>query len=290
AAISFSLIKLVIAVNQSTIFHFLDSATLIEAALIDRIYLGLLCVLSILVSYQSMKNTYHPDNKYYLINIVINVLFIMLIVSRISIIVLIIVFLASFFFKRKRLPQLFFITASLLLGIVLTFILNKDLRKEIFYARYVQNDGLVANTLETEPRLMIWECANQISQMEDTFWNGQGFANTKDQLLECYDGTIENEEKRGWFVQKKYNTHNQFIDLYLSTGIIGFVLFLGSILVVFVRNRKTYFPSALLITLVCFLAVENLFHRQIGAYYVGFVLIAIVIAHQTKEKEALDEV
>ncbi len=286
AAIVFSLIKLVMVVNQSESFNFLDSAIIIEALLIDRLYLGLLCVLSILASYQSMSNTYHPDNRYYVANIILNVLFVLLIVSRISIIVLIVIFILSFFYRKKRLPQLFFATGGFLLAIILTFILNNDLRKQVFYSSAQENKGLIENTLAVEPRAVIWDCAHQVSKMEGTLWKGQGFTQTNLEMVKCYETTVADERKKAWFLSQKYNTHNQFIDFYLACGIGALLLFVGSIIILFVRNRKAYLPTALLATLVSFALVENLFHRQIGAYYVGAILIVLLITEVKKENEA----
>ncbi|GAB5400721.1 MAG: hypothetical protein Aureis2KO_23060 [Aureisphaera sp.] len=289
AAILFSLVKLVMVVNQADTFNFLDSAVIIEALLIDRLYLGLLCVLSILASYQSMSATYHPDNRYYVANIILNVLFVLLIVSRMSIIVLILIFLLSFFFKKRRLPQLFFVTGGFLLAIVLTFILNNDLRNQVFYSGSKQNKGLVENTLAVEPRAVIWDCAHQVSQMEGTFWKGQGFTQTNAEMLNCYETSVKDERKKAWFLSQKYNTHNQWIDFYLASGFIGVVLFFGSISLLFIQNRKEYVPTALLVTLVCFALVENLFHRQIGAYYVGAIFILLLINGINKENNTVKE-
>ena len=289
AAILFSVVKLVMVVNQTENFQFLDSAMIIEAVLIDRLYLGLLCVLSILASYQSIKDIYHPDNRYYVVNIILNVLFVMLIVSRISIIVLIVIFLLSFFYRRKRLPQLFFVTGGFLLAIVLTFILNNDLRKQVFYSNTKENKGLVENTLAKEPRTVIWDCAHKVSKMEGTLWKGQGFTQTNKEMLACYRSSIANESKKSWFLSQKYNTHNQFIDFYLASGMLGLILFAGAILTIFLRNRKKYLPTALVVTLVCFALVENLFHRQIGAYYVGVIFIMLLITETNKEKTLVNE-
>ncbi|MDC8005069.1 O-antigen ligase family protein [Aureisphaera galaxeae] len=289
AAIVFSLIKLVMVVNASDSFNFLDSAIIIEALLTERLYLGLLCVLSILASYQSMRDTYHPDNPYYVANIILNVLFVLLIVSRISIIVLLVIFVLSFFYKKKRLPQMFFVTGGFLLAIILTFILNNDLRNQIFYSGSQHNDGLIENTLAVEPRAVIWDCAHQVSKMEGTLLKGQGFTQTNREMLLCYETSVEDERKQAWFLSQKYNTHNQFIDFYLACGAIGLLLFLGSIVILFVRNRKAYLPTALLFTLVSFALVENLFHRQIGAYYVGFIFIMLLIAEAKSENTALNE-
>ncbi|MEZ4859402.1 MAG: hypothetical protein R2781_11395, partial [Flavobacteriaceae bacterium] len=160
AAIVYSLVKLFILVNQGVAITFLESATVIETILVDRLYLGLLAVLSILASYQSLSQTYHPDNRYYLANIVLNVLFILFIVSRIAIIALLAIFILSLFHSRKRGPQLLFATGGILLAVMLAFVLNNDLRKKVFYKNNAEkHQGLIANTLAFEPRAIIWDCA-----------------------------------------------------------------------------------------------------------------------------------
>ncbi len=291
AAILFSVVSIIVGVYKGAAFQLLDSGNLIEAMLVDRLYLGLLCVLSIVASNSLLKNKYHPNNGYYVVAIILNVLFILLIVSRIAIIALIVLFVLGFFYKRSRGMQLVFVVATLFLGLVLVFILNNDFRKKILYTpTNTQSKGLVANTLEMEPRTIIWNCALSISEINNELWKGLGFVNTNKELINCYQDSIEDEQKRAWLVAKKYNTHNQFLDIYLATGIIGIVLFIGFILFVFLRNKRQFFPTALLVILVLFLLVENLFHRQIGAYYFGFVLIMLLIKPNKSQNETIEAV
>lgn len=278
AAIIYSLIKLFILINQGIEFTFLESAAIIEAMLIDRIYLGLLAVLSILVSYQELRNYYHPDNRYYLANIIINVLFILFIASRIAIITLLVIFVLSLFHSKKRGPQILFATGSILLTAILVFLLNNDFRKKIFYSNNTKtHQGLVANTMSFEPRTIIWDCGLKVSQKDTVLLTGLGFTQTNIALVDCYKENIKDEKKKQWFINQEYNVHNQFFDIYLAAGVGAMILFSLAIFILFIRNRKSFFPSALLVTLVCFAMVENVFHRQIGAYYVGFILLSLLI-------------
>jgi O-antigen ligase len=289
AAIIFSVVKLIMLINEGQPFNFLESAPLIEAVLIDRLYLGLLCILSILISLRSIKDSYHPDNRYYFINIIINTLFILLIVSRIAIVTLVIIFLLGFIYKIKRGPQFMFATGILLLGFLLAFIFNNDLRKEIFYSnRNIKNQGLVENTLAFEPRVIIWNCAYQLSRYDGTMIKGLGFQNTNDMMEDCYETTIDDASKRNWFLTQRYNTHNQFIDIYLGGGIIALAIMIFGFLTLFVRNRKQFYPTALIITFLTFAMVENVFHRQIGAYYIGFILLSLIIELKSDQKEVLN--
>ncbi len=290
AAIVFSVIKLIMLINEGQPFNFLESAPLIEAVLIDRLYLGLLSILSILISLKAIKNSYHPDNRYYFVNIIINVLFILLIVSRIAIATLVIIFLLSFLYKIRKGPQFMFATGILFLGFVLAFIFNNDLRKEIFYSnRTIQNQGLIENTLAFEPRVIIWNCAYQLSKYDGVMFKGLGFLNTNEMMETCYETTIENKSKRNWFLTQRYNTHNQYIDIYLGAGIVALVLLVLGILTLLIRNRKQFYSTALMVTFITFALVENVFHRQIGAYYIGFILLTMIIELSTDEKQPLNK-
>lgn len=290
AAIIFSLIKLFILLNQGQQFTFLESATVIEAILIDRIYLGLLSVLSILASYQLLRSQYHPDNRYYVINIIVNVLFILFIVSRIAIIALLLIFVLSLFHSKKRGPQILFATGSFVLIAVLAFVLNQDLRKKTLYANNIENNGLAANTIAYEPRTIVWDCAYSIVKEEGLSLLGIGFKETNRRMVKCYESTLTDSTQKQFFVNKKYNVHNQFLDFYLGAGLLVFLLFVTAIVVLFFRNRKSFYPSALLVGFVCFAMVENVFYRQIGAYYVGFILLSLLIKNEphTENKSSLE--
>ena len=43
------------------------------------------------------------------------------------------------------------------------------------------------------------------------------------------------------------------------------------------KYHQQFFPTALLITIVLFGMVEDYFHRQVGAYYFGFIIIMLLI-------------
>lgn len=291
AAIVFSCIRLVILLNQGVTFNFLETGGIIEALLMDRIYLGLLCVLSILTSYHFLKKEYHPDNRYYLANIIINVLFILFIVSRVAILALVAIFILSLFYRKKRGPQLLFFFGFVVLTVLLVFILNNDLRKQFFYNNNNEHkEGLVSNTMALEPRTVIWKCAFALTKMEGSTLKGLGFTETNNQMMRCYETSIENNKKRNWFLAQKYNIHNQFLDLYISAGFLAFLFFVVGITVLFIKNRKQFFPTALLLTMVLFMGVENVFHRQIGAYYVGYFLLVVLIAQSVqKNSEQITE-
>jgi len=291
AVILFTLVKIPILVHKGVAFNFLEAGFIIEALMVDRVYLGLLSVLSILASYYFLRKEYDPANKYHLANIVLNVLFVLLLLSRIAIIVLVLVFVLSLFYKKRRGPQLLFSLGTIVLIVFIIFLLNNDLRKQFFYNNSdYQKEGLVANTLALEPRAVIWECAFKLASNDGVATKGLGFTNTNAQMMLCYENEIDGPKKKNWFIHQKYNIHNQFLDLYVATGVVVLAIFLAGLLLVFVRNRKEFYPTAALITLMMFLLIENMFHRQIGAYYVGYILVILLFSNLTlPEKDRLEQ-
>ena len=103
----------------------------------------------------------------------------------------------------------------------------------------------------------------------------------------CYENTIEEKSKRNWFIAQRYNTHNQYIDIYLGSGIIALALMITGILILLIKNRRQFFPTALMVTFIAFALVENVFHRQIGAYYIGFILLALILELNSDQKNVL---
>ncbi len=292
AAVIYSLLRLVILLNQGASFSFLESAHIIEALLMDRIYLGLLSVLSIIFSYKLLRKEFDPNNGYYLANIILQAAFILFLVSRIAIVVLLLSFVLSLWYRQKRGPQLLFFGGSIALIVALAFVLSNDLRKQFFYNNNPEHqEGLLANTMALEPRMVIWDCALDIAQTESVALTGNGFTQTNLDMLACYESDIQNPIKKEWFLTKKYNVHNQFLDLYLGSGVLAMLLFAAGFIASFLRHRRSLYPSALVMATVIFLMAENMFHRQIGAYYMGLIwaLLMFLPKEERAEKQEKQE-
>lgn len=277
AAIIFSIYNFVLITDATGNFAWGDSPQLVESLLIDRIYLGLLCTLSILISFQEIKRIYHPNNNYYLANIIINIVFIILIASKIAVVVLFVLFLIKQFYGRKRIWK-FLIVAIVLIAITAFFLLLKNNNQQSWDAGISKSSApsFIENSMTFEIRSVVWLCAQNIMNDEGFTFTGLGFDTTKDRLVSCYDSQIKNTTKKQQFISERYNTHNQFFDFYLSAGFIALLLFLLFIGLSFISVSKQYYPTAMLAILVMYCLLENVFYRQIGAYYVGFILIMLV--------------
>ncbi|PKA82910.1 O-antigen ligase [Ulvibacter sp. MAR_2010_11] len=276
AAILFSLTNLIILSITSGNFELGNSPMVIEALLVDRLYLGLLAVASILVSGQSIPRKYHPHNNYNLANIIVNILFILIIGSKLAIALLILLAIVRQFYGKRRVVKV--IAAMSLSILVALFVFSLEKKHE---GSNIQNFSalhkFVNSTMTWELRSEAWHCSHQIIEAEGLITTGFGFENTKEKLIDCYNESIKDAVKREEFISERYNTHNQFFDLYIGYGIVSVLLFLGFLLLVFWKSRKDYYSVAFLLSLIFYCLVENLFHRQIGVYYMGLFLILLLI-------------
>ena len=278
AAILFSIINIAFGMNQSGELVLSDYPKLIEMLLIDRLYLGFLGVLSILISYDSLKKEFHPENRYYLFNIIVNLTFLILIASRIALIILIfLIILQQFYRNRNSIKIIAAVVLVTLLGAVF-YSVKDDINNNKFLTSSAETEtNFIKRSLTWETRTVVWHCANLISNDVGYNFSGLGFKGAKDKLVSCFDQNIEDDSKKERFVSSRYNTHNQFIDFYLSSGLISVLLFISPMLILFFNGRKDFFFTALLTILISYCFIENIFHRQLGAYFAGFIMICLLL-------------
>jgi len=273
AAMLFSIVN-VFLLNDISSFEFKNP---IDILLIDRLYLGLLSVLSILVSYKALKPGFHPNNQFYVANIFFNIVFIFLMGSRVAIVILLAILLLRQFYGPKKKLRLLIAAGAIIIASVVTFASSNNFVKKYMLETEITGDARFdEKPLHWDFRTLVWDCGCDLVAAE---WNnllGSGFKSTNLKLADCYNQRIEDEKTKAWLESQNLNTHNQFIDFYLSSGLVGIVFFVGIILFLFKQHRNQFFPVASLLTIVLFGLTENFLYRQIGAYFFGFILIILL--------------
>ncbi len=127
------------------------------------------------------------------------------------------------------------------------------------------NDVKVVDSESTAVRLLIWKASNQIIS-ENLIW-GVGTGDTKDVLMEEY----QRQGMSGAF-EHKLNTHSAFYQVFVSLGLIGFLLFLAILLLplyyAFKTSNGIYFLF-LIIIILNFIA-ESMLETQAGVIFYAF--------------------
>jgi O-antigen ligase len=199
--------------------------------------------------------------------------FILFISARLSILSLMIILGLSVFYAKNKIKA-FTCVGIGVVGIV-AFILTNPTFKSRLTAGFAQENLELQKVIAMEPRSHIWTCAYQIVQNEALPILGFGYRNTVDKLVNCYE-TREgffDEEHRSYFVNSRFNTHNQYLNTLLSTGIIGLIILLLFIFSLVLQSRMTYAQIAIVMALALFFIFENVLSRQLGAVLVGFVWV-----------------
>lgn len=282
ACILISLFLIGVFYFQTGILPFSNTAEVNKLLLLERPYIAFITVLGFLISLEKAI-IISKWRKLYLFNSVLLLGFILLISARISIIT---VFAIAgvyfvFYFKTKWYKKILFALALglLFVGVVMS---NKNIRERFFIKSNLEKSLQEAS--DYEPRIVIWNCAYKMTKQDDfiLLTGFDGYQKIKNNLLDCYASSIENQSKKEYFLSEKFNTHNQFIDFYLVGGIIAFLLFSAFFVALFLELRSDFFKIAIVIAFLLFFIVENIFYRQFGCYLFGIFTLILL---QRKEDE-----
>ena len=91
-------------------------------------------------------------------------------------------------------------------------------------------------------------------------------------LNDCYNSSISNVSKKEYYSITKFNSHNQFFDIFLDGGVVGTFLFLILFIFSMYSFRNNFDAIFILFSFLLFLVFENIFQRQIGTYLFGIFI------------------
>ncbi|CAN0579887.1 unnamed protein product, partial [Ectocarpus sp. 12 AP-2014] len=216
-------------------FDFSNGEIINKLLILERLYIGFVCVISIIFSYFLYSKTNNKRHKwFYVLYICLSIIFIFIISARIAILTSLVLIVLKILHLKNRALKIKML-GFVMLFLTIAFALNNNLRNRIFFEN--REESFIESIKVWEPRFAIWECVIEVNKTE-SFNNlvGLGKTKTKEELLNCYDKNIKNVSKRKWFLNQSFNAHNQFFEIYLSYGIIGVFLFTGFLISVF-KNR-----------------------------------------------------
>lgn len=243
-----------------------------ELLLLERPYLGFAFALATFITLK--KAAYKP--QYYLLAICFTA-FNIYVSARLAIILCI---LLLFIYAIKNSP--FSFKKSLGIGFILVLILSFSLRLSDNFMKRMHldkdYDKLMIRVKAYEPRFIIWPCTYNIIK-ENVFWGTPSFKTTENKLKKCYANEIEQDDKRNYYIDEGFNTHNQFLDYLMLGGIFSATFLILSFLIPLFLKNISFEMKIILIMFFAFFLVENVIHRQLGRY-----LFAIFAALYSKPR------
>jgi hypothetical protein len=262
-----------------------NSSLVSELLITHRPYFGFICFLGVICSADLINAAKaQKEAVFYRTTIALFVIFIYLIVARLALglafIYLFVILLSKIKFYKKKTILLIGVFISVILSLVVN---NKNLKKRFhIQSTYTNTIKVISNQ---EPRFVIWDCFIElITQPNFNYLSGYNdVQNIQSDLNNCYNNSIENVSKKEYYLETKFNTHNQFFDFFLQGGVIGLSLFLLIFGYSFYLCRFNFMALFVIASFMLFLIVENLFHRQLGIYLVG-VFIPLLLKTQAIKK------
>ncbi len=128
----------------------------------------------------------------------------------------------------------------------------------------------------TNTRMAIWYCAKEI--IEQQLWLGTGVGDREDELQKKYK-----EKNFIYAFETNKNTHNQYIEMTVSMGVAGFLLFVLALLVIpviILVKQKNSWGICIILYLALGFVTENMLDR-----YQGEIIIAFIVPLVLKWKE-----
>ncbi len=264
----YSIIKMVVHLLSIGSIDLSNGETIYEILLLERPYMGFVVLISSLLTFDKIKNK-KLNKPIGLAIIIINVLFIFLIAARLTMLTVTII---GFFYLLKYIKTNMLIKAisglSIFILISAFYFLNENIRE-----RFKLHEGY-ATFVDFEPRFVIWPCAYSIlnENQSQLLIGPLGFKSGTNALKECYSKTIQKEDKKAWYVERGFNTHNQFLGILIVSGVLGLALFLNFIIQLFKYSYANFIDISIVFSLVLFFCLECLLYRQFGCYVVGLII------------------
>ncbi|MFM2367724.1 MAG: hypothetical protein RL619_14 [Bacteroidota bacterium] len=266
-AVSIALIHTLIYYLNNKILPFSNGADVNKILIIERPYMGFICLVALILCL-FMTKEYPKFKKALLALSLFFGIFIFFIAARLSLITLIgvaIIYLL-FYSGLSAVKKAIIITVCFM--VVFTALLSyKNLSNRFFVTESFQT------MKDYEPRVVIWSCASEIIRSSDfnLMFGSKSYNWLQEQYLQCYEDSITNESKKVWFLDTKYNSHNQFIDSFLIGGFLGLGLFLFFIFSMMKNAIGNFYFFSIVVSLTLFFMMENVLHRQFGCYLTAIV-------------------
>jgi O-antigen ligase len=183
-------------------------------------------------------------------------------------------FAFAFLANTKKVISVLVLISAILLSIA---IYSPNLNNKITNLFTIKNENHTSIT-QQEVRDNLSNCSSKLLP-EAGFW-GYGIGDAKEQLVNCYKQIDSDLEVL------KFNTHNQYISIILTSGFFGLLVFILFLLVniVISLNYKNYTTVVFIIFFAIVMFSENILERHHGVIPFAFILSLLLSFNHTNKR------
>ncbi len=192
-------------------------------------------------------------------------LFVFLLTAKMAILSLFLFFnIGIFYWVQKRYSYMRSVLVVVIMNLAgIGALLSLPYSRERFKLLFTYNEVAYANSVDS--RAEIWDAAMQL--VKDHHYLGIGSGDAEDELVTYYD---KNHFALG--VEERYNTHNQYLQVLVETGLAGLIFFgmiLGLSIRMAVREKNILYLAFLLLFMVN-IFTESMLKTQSGVVFFAF--------------------
>ncbi len=190
--------------------------------------------------------------------------------------VIIALFVALLVLLLSKIKKKYIILLLFSFFFILIFLPASNNRFNELFSKETYNSTSLNNS--TSIRINILKCS--IDKVLEKPFFGYGVGDVQEALDSCYT------EKNLNFKLGRYNSHNQYLFIWLSTGIIGLLLFVVFLLFYFkiAIIHKDYLMLTIIILYSIVFLFENVLSRQSGVIFFSF-LVNLMVWNNVKTKQ-----
>ena len=225
------------------------------------IFLALSIIFFVYLLKQKLFKNY-KDKLLFLTLTFINLVFLLFLSSKGAILALFFIMFFLFIFETTKKIYKYLLIATFVCSLITLFIYNRRMNELIKTQTYQTFNP----HLSTSIRLGIYHCSWEIIKKQ--LFMGYGIGYAQRELNLCY------ANKSDILLMHRFNSHNQYLDVTIKTGLIGLFVFLAFLGINFILAIKTKNQLLIMIlVLYCMLfLVENVLSRQSGVILFFFLI------------------
>lgn len=175
----------------------------------------------------------------------------------------------TFFFRSFKNALIFLIGSIIITCIAIWTVPSISQRFKELISDQKDNTEEIINS--TDIRKGIYNCSRQL--LKEHWLLGAGISNTQLELNECYQ-----QYEDPVFLKSSFNTHNQYTDILIGTGVIGLLLLVMMVFYPFhhILNKKYMILIFFKFFMILCFMTENVLSRQYGVIFFSFFNVLFV--------------